>query len=136
MDKKFKHMDMIQSIVTRMAGNSFALKGWAVTLLAGLFVLSEKDSSQFYYLIAYLPIVVFWCLDTYYLRQERLYRKLYNKVREMDEKDIDFDLAATQEKVGDKTTTYPACFFSPTILGFYLPLAAVAGVVFWLASQA
>ena len=54
---------MIQGIINRMASNSFALKGWAVTLVAGIFALASKDTDKIYFLIAYVPIVVFWFLD-------------------------------------------------------------------------
>ena len=37
MDNKIKHLELIQGIINRMAGNSFMLKGWAVTLVAGIF---------------------------------------------------------------------------------------------------
>jgi hypothetical protein len=33
-------------------------------------------------LVALLPVVVFWLLDTYYLRQERLFRCLYEDARQ------------------------------------------------------
>lgn len=35
-DHKVSHLEMIQGVINRMAGNSFALKGWAVTLVAGI----------------------------------------------------------------------------------------------------
>ena len=38
MDRKMKHLEMIQGVISRMANNSFMLKGWAVTLVAGIFV--------------------------------------------------------------------------------------------------
>ena len=38
---KLKHLEFIQGIITRMANNSFMLKGWAVTLVAGIFALSS-----------------------------------------------------------------------------------------------
>ena len=79
-ENKKLHMEMIQSIISRMANNSFMLKGWAVTLVAGIFALSSKEAEQSYFLIAYIPIIIFWGLDAYYLRLERLYRNLYNKV--------------------------------------------------------
>lgn len=85
MDNKIKHLEMIQGIINRMAKNSFALKGWAVTLVAGIFALASKDADKLFCLIAYAPILVFWGLDAYYLLQERLYRTLYNKVRVMSE---------------------------------------------------
>ena len=92
MDNKVNHLEMIQGVISRMASNSFALKGWAVTLVAGIFALSSKDADKLYFLVAYIPIVVFWGLDAYYLLQERLYRALYNKVRNLPENEINFDM--------------------------------------------
>ena len=69
MDAKMQHLQMIQDIISRMAGNSFLLKGWAVTLIAGIFALSSNDTDKLYFLVAYIPILVFWGLDSYYLCQ-------------------------------------------------------------------
>lgn len=76
-----RHLELIQAIVGRMAGNSFLLKGWSVTIAAALFALAAKDSNPRLAWIALLPGLAFWGLDAYYLRQERLYRCLYNAVR-------------------------------------------------------
>lgn len=130
MEKKLAHLEMIQAVITRMAGNSFSLKGWAVTLVAGLFALSSKDANQFYYLVTYIPILVFWYLDAYYLCQERMYRNLYEKVRKLDEDEIDFSMNAAAKEFQTEKTTVSNCFLSKTILGFYLPLAVVtAGII-------
>ena len=67
MEKRHKHLEFIQIIITRMAVNSFLLKGWTITLIAGAFALSTKDSDHRYIVIAYFPIVIFWILDAYYL---------------------------------------------------------------------
>lgn len=123
-------MEMIQGIINRMGGNSFSLKGWAVTLVAGIFALASKDTDKMYFLIAYVPIVVFWFLDAFYLLQERLYRALYNKVREMKVEDVNFDMNTNLPELMSKRTTYIDCLFSKTEFGFYLPLALVtAGII-------
>lgn len=130
MEKKLAHLEMIQAVITRMASNSFALKGWAVTLVAGLFALSGKDANRFYYLVTYIPIVVFWYLDAYYLCQERMYRNLYEKVRKLGEDEIDFSMNAAAKEFQTEKATVSNCFLSKTILGFYLPLAVVtAGII-------
>ena len=72
MDKKLKHLELVQGVINRMANNSFMLKGWAVTLVAGIFALAGKDTDKLYFLVAYIPVLVFWGLDAYYLLQERL----------------------------------------------------------------
>lgn len=106
------------------------LKGWAVTLVAGIFALAGKDTDKLYFLVAYIPVIVFWGLDAYYLLQERLYRVLYDKVRKTEEKDIDFSLSATSKEFGDNKNCYCNCLFSSTEIVFYLPLAIVCtGVI-------
>ncbi len=76
-----RHLDMILSVIDRMANNSFLLKGWSVTLAAGLFALAANDTKPLFAAIAILPGIAFWGLDAYYLRQERLFRNLYDAVR-------------------------------------------------------
>ena len=77
---KSVHLQMLQGVISRMGSNSFVLKGWNVTLASALFALAAKDSNSRFILIAILPTLAFWCLDAYYLRQERLFRKLYEDV--------------------------------------------------------
>lgn len=108
-----------------MASNSFMLKGWAVTLVAGIFALAGKDTDKLYFLVAYVPVLVFWGLDAYYLLQERLYCSLYDKVRETEEGNIDFSLKATIEEFDSNKNCYCSCLFSTTELWFYFPLALV-----------
>ena len=125
MEKKIKHMELVQNVITRMANNSFMLKGWAVTLVAGIFALASKDTNKLYFIVAYVPVVVFWALDAYYLLQEKLYRSLYDKVRVAEDDDIDFSLKITQEEYERGENSYSNCLISPTELGFYLPLLLV-----------
>lgn len=125
-ENKLKHLELIQGIINRMASNSFALKGWAVTLVAGIFALASKDTDKIYFLIAYVPIVVFWFLDSYYLLQERLFRSLYGKVRQLPENEIDFDMNTKRDEFKLEKNTFIACLFSVTEAGFYIPLAIVS----------
>ena len=128
-ENKLKHLEMIQGIINRMASNSFALKGWAVTLVAGIFALASKDSDKIYFLIAYVPIVVFWFLDSYYLLQERLFRSLYGKVRQLPENKIDFDMDTKKDEFKSEKNTFCACMISVTEAGFYIPLSIVTTAV-------
>lgn len=130
MEKKMKHLEMIQGVINRMASNSFLLKGWAVTLVAGIFALSSKDADKLYFLIAYIPILVFWGLDAYYLLQERLYRKLYDKICLLQEQSVDFYMDASVPESSNEKYSFWNCVFSKTELGFYLPLAILsAGII-------
>ncbi len=76
MPAKIAHLEMIQGVVNRLAHSSALLKGWSVVLVAALFALAAKDSAKHFALLAFLPAVVFWGLDGYYLWQERLFRNL------------------------------------------------------------
>ena len=132
MENKQKHLEMIQSVITRMASNSFVLKGWAVTLVAGIFALASRDAEKIYFLITYVPIVTFWGLDAYYLRQERLYRKFYDTIRIKDETEIDFSMNAALPEFMTTKTSYPSTLLSITELGFYFPLALLSATVTFL----
>ena len=63
-----KNLELIQSVIDRMGRNSFAYKGWAVTLVSAIFALAAKEGNPQYLLIALLPSFAFWGLDGYYLR--------------------------------------------------------------------
>jgi uncharacterized membrane protein len=96
-DEKVQHLQLIQNVVSRMAGNCFLLKGWAVTLVSALFALSakdtDKDAAKVYVLIAWLPVVSFAVLDVYYLFHERLFRDLYEQVAKGTAADYSLDVS-------------------------------------------
>lgn len=123
-DKNVTHLQMIQEVIKRMASSSFALKGWAVTLVAGIYALSGKENNPLYFLISFVPVVCFWLLDSYYLQQERLYRALYDKVRQTNAV-TDFSMKATVDMFSDEKYKFASCALSNTEKMFYLPLAVV-----------
>lgn len=93
-EKKLKHLEFIQNVITRMNSNSFMIKGWAVTLVAALFALSNKttDTEHNLYLITFIPVPIFWLLDGFFIATERRFRNLYNSVSSILNKDIDFKM--------------------------------------------
>lgn len=79
-DLHLKRLDHLQGIVQRLAGNSFLIKGWSVTLVSAVLGFALKDpatTSELAYL-ALVPIVLLWGLDAYYLAVERNFRSAYN----------------------------------------------------------
>lgn len=134
MEEKIKYLEMIQNIIQRMANNSFLMKGWTVTLIVAVFVLSDKTMNPNYFWIAYVPIIVFWILDSYYLLLERRYIFLYNEVRNRDEK-IDFDLSisdVTYKKMRDSKYKIISCILSISEVGFYFPLGIIMLIIYIL----
>lgn len=127
MEEKIKHLEMIQGVINRMAKNSFLLKGWSVILVSALFALAAKDSNTYFILLAYFPALVFWILDGYFLQQERLFRELYNKVREMKNEKIDFSMDTSVVK--EKVKCWFCVCFSKTLLIFHGVIIAAICVV-------
>jgi len=132
MENKRKHLEFIQGVINRMAGNLFFLRGWTITLIAALLALFVKGTNSNYIIYFLLVLVlVFWILDGYFLSQERLFRALYNHVRKLDEKEIDFSMNTSEYKK-DKKNTWVCAMFSSTLLVFYLPLVGVALLIAYL----
>ena len=74
--------------MSRLSTNSFLLKGRSVILVSALFALAAANAKPPFVCLAYFPAVAFWILDGYFLRQEKLFRELYDHVRQMrDEED-------------------------------------------------
>lgn len=130
MEKKLKHLDFLQLIITRMNINSFLIKGWAITLVAALMAFAAKDSNYLFAIISYISTAVFWLLDGYYLSLERQYRCLYNIVKDKDEDLIDFDLNASIYNTGKNT--WLASILSVTLNIFYGTLIILPLIVIFI----
>lgn len=116
-DKRQKHLEMIQRIVDRMSTTSFLLKGWMVALVSALLALATRDAGNTPVYLCYLPTLAFWGLDGYYLRQERLFRRLYEKVCALPEDDVDFSMKTSGVANGTKSW-FKTCQ-SGTLVAFY-----------------
>lgn len=114
MEKKIKHLEFIQSSISRMSHNSFLLKGWVITIISGFLVFSSNYCLGI--LISSIINIIFWTLDGFYLWQERLFKGLYNCVRQLSEEEIDFSMNRDKFKKEEK---WIDSFFSKTLLIFY-----------------
>jgi hypothetical protein len=135
MESKLKHMEMVQNIINRMAANSFLIKGWCVTLVSAVFVLAAKDSNTTFVAVAFFPVIIFWILDAYYLWQERLFRKLYDKVCSTNKDAIDFSLnpapytkeVASWLQVARSRTL--VLFYCAIIVAILLAVLIISGII-------
>jgi len=116
-----KHLEFIQNVIARMANNSFLLKGWTVTLVAALFALAAQNANLNFVILGFFPVITFWILDAYYLRQERLFRQLFDAIRAKDA-----DKVQSNESYSMDTRPYEGrvqswfrIMFSKTISIFY-----------------
>lgn len=115
-----KEIEIIQDIIKRMAFNSFMIKGWAITLVVVSLLLKGTDKYQIW--IAFIPLLVFWFLDAYFLWQERLYRKLYDWVvnNRLKTEEYLFDMNAHRFK--DEIQSKLRTMFSITLGWFYISI--------------
>lgn len=122
-----KHLEMIQGVINRLANNSFLLKGWSVTLAAALVGVSANESVPWFALAAVLPAISFWLLDAYYLRQERLYRALYDAVRAPTAAESGLGAFTLSTRGFEtKVDTLIGTMFATTIMGIHGPTLGVA----------
>ena len=125
MSNKQKHLEFIQNAITRMAGNSFRLKGWTVLLVSALFAFFARFGETGYVFIVILPVLAFWVLDGFFLSQERLFRNLYDQVRAKDESEIDYSMS-TADFSREPRNRWLNATVSRTLLLFYGALFGVA----------
>lgn len=79
-DDERQYIMMMQENITRMATNSANCKTWMITIVTAFFALGCRiDEHNGWILFSFIPICIFWYLDTFYLHMER---KLRN--RELD----------------------------------------------------
>ncbi|MCL6584144.1 MAG: hypothetical protein K6U11_10975 [bacterium] len=126
-----REIDIVQDIIKRMAHNSFMIKGWTITLVVATLLLK---GAKIQVLIAFIPLLVFWFLDAYFLWQERMYRKLYDWIinnRLKTDKDL-FNMNAYRFK--DEVQPILKTMFSITLGWFYGSIAiltiAYAAILF------
>jgi hypothetical protein len=114
-----KHLEFIQGIISRLAGNSFQLKGWNVALAtAAVGLAAAKDSRPTLAVLSIVPALAFWFLDAYYLSEENRYRTLYATALTPP---ACFSLNAGPVTAPD----FLICVFRPSVVGLHLPMLAV-----------
>lgn len=121
--EQIKHLEFIQAVVSRLGNGSFLIKGWTLTLMAAFIGLFLKDPDQKTIAAALVPLIGFWFLDGYFLRQERLFRKLYDQARipgwPVEEFSMNTALHAAEVKWSDVLR-------SVTMVGFYGTLVGIS----------
>jgi len=126
-----KSMEFCQSAISRMAQNSFNLKAWFLVAFSALFTFFAKSvSGETDYqassadLIWLLPMVMFPILDAYYLKQERMFRGVYDDFAESangsENIRIPFDLKPTLKQRNRFSTLN--VIFSISVGWLYFPL--------------
>lgn len=95
-DLQTKDLEFIQSIIDRLANNSFKIKGWSITLIVVVLLFRTRD---LHLLVAFIPLFGFWILDAYYLKLERRYRSMYEDARTGNQDRDQFEMDASEYSV-------------------------------------
>jgi len=83
------YLALIQGVISRMANNSFLVKGWSITLTAALLAVGGSLSSNagfdkyLFFIVNTACLFVFIWLDSYFYYNEKKYRELYDYARDM-----------------------------------------------------
>jgi histidine triad (HIT) family protein len=125
-DLRVKYLELVQQVVSRMAGNGAATKNYCITLataVCGFAITLQRPAVA---LLAFLPLIACALLDAQYLRMERRFRQLFDQSRSEDwtkMPSFEIDLKAAPY------APYRTALFSWSISSFYGPLALGVGLV-------
>jgi hypothetical protein len=118
-----KHLEFIQAVITRLANDSFLMKGWALTVAGAFYGFAVKGTSGKVAAIGLMPVLIFWGLDAYFLRQERLFRGLYDQVRQRNLRIEPFAMNAAAYASG--VASWGRTLVSRTLAPFYGPVFVI-----------
>ncbi len=132
-EKVVKHLEMTQAVINRLGRNSFLLKSWSMTILVAAMVLIARENLQnsYFVLVLFFPIVGFWILDGYFLWQERLFRYVYDDIREQTDTDFKMDLGKHK---GKPKSSWISAIFSVTLIIFYLIEVLFVGTIVYFSN--
>jgi len=122
---RIKHLEMIQAVVARLANEAALIRGWALTISSAFFGFAAQSLNPRVAAVGLLPVFAFWGLNAYYLRAERQYRCLYDRVRTRDPAVALFSMNARGEKVDSWLRT----IWSVTLWPFYGVIFVVGAVL-------
>ena len=136
MEKKIKHLEMIEAIIERMAKNSLQLKEWTMALVVLVATITSQSGNENLVLLGFVPIIGFWFLDSFYLLQERKYKVLYKNVSKKEEDKIDFNLDTNVDVNGEERNKNERlcmynCIFATSEILFY-PIIAISLTILFI----
>lgn len=129
--ERIKHLEFIQDAITRMNANSFQMKSWMLVIVTALLGSYANTKNHNFVLLAILPTLIFWVLDTYYLQQERKFRGIYNDVAGISEKPSEIKLFAMPINLyTDEKYSFINVLLSVTILPLYTLMLIILVVIY------
>src|SRR5258708_20144300 len=78
---RVKHLEMLQGLITRMAGYGASFKSYCITVTTAVIGFAFTLHRPGVAALALLPVIAFGVADAQYLRVERPFRAVFNLVR-------------------------------------------------------
>ncbi len=129
-DLRVKHLEMVQAVISRVAGQGATLKNYCITLTTAVCGFAITLQTPQVALLALLPVTIFALLDAQYLRLERRFRGLFEQVRLEDWGTIpNFEISNKSALA----VSYWGALWSWSIVIFYAPLALAVVIVVLIA---
>ena len=117
-----KHLEMLQNVISRMAGNSASVKNYSMTIAAAIIGLATAIQQAEVLLYTVPIILIFGVLDAHYLRLERAFRDQFNSVRKSGIEEMPDFLISPSWSAGHKMFSG---ILSWSVWLFYGPLVIV-----------
>jgi hypothetical protein len=130
---RVKHLEMLQTLITRMASYGASFKNYCITVVTAVIGLGFTLHRPIFSALALLPLLAFALADAQYLRVERRFRGLFDAVRREDWSTMpsfEIDLKNAPD------SSYGKAVGSWSIAGFYAPLAIGVMILVLLARLA
>jgi len=124
------HINTLQNIIARLSNYSMNCKTWTVTLVAALCVLvfGTQKTGNFY--IIFVPIIIFWLFDCYYLGLEKVFRTIYDDFMKSlkTETNICDDICFSLKK--KRIRSFFRAMISPSTTLLYFALATIVFLLY------
>lgn len=129
---QIKHLEFVQGNVIRFNSNSFQMRSWMLVVVTALLGSFANTGNQNFIVLALLPTIIFWVLDSYYLQLERKFRGIYNDVAGLSKepKEVKPFAMPINQYTEDKYSFWDV-FLSPTILPLYLLIIVVLLAIYF-----
>lgn len=125
MEERIAYLGMLQAIISRFSTTSLSIKGFSITLVTTIILLFKNhDYKIVFFLIAL--ILLLSVFDAKYLKLEKEYRKLYDKVLSTNE--INFSMKIDKEN----KVKFLDAYISWSVWVFYLILVVSTCVLLLL----
>jgi len=124
---RIKHLEMLQSLITRMAGYGASFKSYCITVTTAVIGFAFTLHRPAVAALALLPVIAFGVADAQYLRVERRFREVFNLVRKeswdtMPSFEINLQSAPALSFMSAATSWSIVWFYTPLAVGVLLAI--------------